>query len=263
MNTRPPDPSPPDGLRRAWHDASAEVPPERVDQAILAAARAAVKPPRAAPRSMRWWSPGWQRGLAAAAVAGIAFVLAQVLPHGTESSRAPPERAPTPAVSGADRPRAPSMPTHERTPQAETTIEAPAPRPAGASARETEKRAAQPDVAPAPGAPQESDVAAESPEPAQGTDLRDRADVVAAGAPAELPAPGARSAAVGKLSAESAVTADAESRAIADEVARVVELHANGDLASAAEALRQLRRRTAHADGLLPDSLREWARTVR
>jgi len=48
----------------------------------------------------------------------------------------------------------------------------------------------------------------------------------------------------------------------ADWPARVEALHASGDLAAAAEALREFRAADPQADSQLPESLRDWARTV-
>jgi hypothetical protein len=47
-----------------------------------------------------------------------------------------------------------------------------------------------------------------------------------------------------------------------DRVARIEALHASGDLAGAAEALRALREIDPDAVARLPESLRDWARTV-
>ena len=84
MNTRQPDGSPNEPLHDAWRQASAEMPPARVDAAILAAARAAQDGERAATTARRDARRGfrhWQPLLAAAGVAGLAFVLVQTLPR--------------------------------------------------------------------------------------------------------------------------------------------------------------------------------------
>jgi hypothetical protein len=44
--------------------------------------------------------------------------------------------------------------------------------------------------------------------------------------------------------------------------ARIVALHAAGELAAAADALRAFRAADPDADTYLPDSLRDWAGTV-
>jgi hypothetical protein len=48
----------------------------------------------------------------------------------------------------------------------------------------------------------------------------------------------------------------------ADWAARIEALHATGDRAGAAEALREFRAVDPHADSHLPESLRDWARSV-
>jgi hypothetical protein len=53
-----------------------------------------------------------------------------------------------------------------------------------------------------------------------------------------------------------------KSASIATSVQQIVDLHARGDLESAADVLRKLRAQTDHADERLPESLRAWARTV-
>jgi len=95
---RRPDAAPADPrVDAAWRVASREEPPARVDDAILAAAHAAVRDPapaRPSPARDPWWRR-WQPLAAAAAVTGLAFVLLQSLP------RDEPVRAPsvTPAPS--------------------------------------------------------------------------------------------------------------------------------------------------------------------
>jgi hypothetical protein len=48
----------------------------------------------------------------------------------------------------------------------------------------------------------------------------------------------------------------------ADRAAGVAALYATGDIAGAADALREFRAAVADADTYLPESLRDWARTV-
>ncbi|EFK95646.1 hypothetical protein LDC_2342 [sediment metagenome] len=43
---------------------------------------------------------------------------------------------------------------------------------------------------------------------------------------------------------------------------RIAALHRSGDITAAADALRAFRAADPDADAYLPDSLREWARTV-
>jgi len=104
MTTRPPPQVPDDEVRRAWREVSNEQPPERVDAAILAAARRAADLDSSSvvrtedrPRTRRWFQR-WQPALAAAGVCGLAFVLLQSLPResgiGTMPTRpSPPEQS--------------------------------------------------------------------------------------------------------------------------------------------------------------------------
>jgi hypothetical protein len=79
---------------------------------------------------------------------------------------------------------------------------------------------------------------------------------------------GVTTEASGDASAEAA--APAEARALgalpapstADWAVRIEALHASGDLAGAADVLRAFRATDPDADAHLPESLREWARTV-
>jgi len=94
-------------LERAWRGGSAEQPSARLDAAILAAAHKAVAdrnripaatPARVAPRQrLSRWAPM----AAAAAVAGLAFMLVQTLPRD-------PERAPAPAAQESAKAAAPA-----------------------------------------------------------------------------------------------------------------------------------------------------------
>lgn len=74
----------------AWRHAASEEPPARVDDAILAAARAEAHGNRQRRRSggRHSWRIAWQPLAAAAGVIGLSFLLVQMLPH---------EEAPTPA----------------------------------------------------------------------------------------------------------------------------------------------------------------------
>jgi hypothetical protein len=105
MNTERPD----DGrefdaaVERAWHEASSETPPTRADAAILAAAKS--------PRSR---SAAWQPLAAAASVAGLAFLLIQLMPREREpaapaqqESAAPMEQPAVPAATAGVAPTSP------------------------------------------------------------------------------------------------------------------------------------------------------------
>jgi hypothetical protein len=67
----------------AWRKASAEEPDARVDAAILAAARAAVRgrPPAGRATARPPWWMRWQPLAAAAGLVGLAFVLLQLVPR--------------------------------------------------------------------------------------------------------------------------------------------------------------------------------------
>ncbi len=98
-------PSRDDDLARAWREASDEQPSSQLDAAIIAAARKAVADgggqPMAAPARVRpWnWLLQWQPLAAAATVAGLAFVLVQMLPreHDVAPSMRRTESTPVPA----------------------------------------------------------------------------------------------------------------------------------------------------------------------
>ena len=92
-------------LARAWREASDEQPPSNLDTAIIAAARKAVpdrdEQPKAAPVRVqpRNWLLQWQPLAVAATVAGLAFVLVQMLPreHDVAPSMQRTESAPLPS----------------------------------------------------------------------------------------------------------------------------------------------------------------------
>ena len=207
----------PDGqdaaVARAWRRASDEQPPSRLDDAILAAARAAAQPGdtradagqhRPRPRS-RWLQ--WQPLLAAASVAGLAFVLLQLRP--LDRDVAPANRAveQAPVAAGEADGRAPAV-------------------------------APPPSFVPAP--------------------------VTAAVPTARSPVEEAASAKVA-APARTQSLGDAQEPGVADRAARaarVAALHASGDEAGAADALRAFRAAEPHADDYLPESLRDWARTI-
>src|SRR5512137_2913751 len=100
-----------DDLARVWREASDEQPPSHLDTAIIAAALKAVpdrdEQPVAAPARVQPWSwlLQWQPLAAAAGIAGLAFVLVQMLPreHGVSPSM---ERTESPAGPAAAAPRA-------------------------------------------------------------------------------------------------------------------------------------------------------------
>jgi len=113
-------------LARAWREASDEQPPAHLDAAILAAARKSVPdhgeqrntaPGRARSRN---WLMRWQPLAAAATVAGLAFVLVQMLPreHDFEPSMQRQESTPVPAAATpqVSRPSAPAASDNTQAP---------------------------------------------------------------------------------------------------------------------------------------------------
>jgi hypothetical protein len=70
-------------------------------------------------------------------------------------------------------------------------------------------------------------------------------------------APAVAAAPARETSSGSAVPLRAEDRA-----ARIAALYASGDTTGAEDALRAFRAADPHADRYLPDSLRDWARTI-
>jgi hypothetical protein len=202
---------------------------------------------------------------AAAAVAGLAFVLVQSLPR--------------------DRDVAPSLRIEQPAPgRATTQKELHGPRAGEAN----DAKAAQPSesaVAPAPSAtadraltrmavPAPAEAAASAAVPpslnsvtATDTDAAARATATSA---AEFDRqPEAPSKASGGIASD-AVTAPAQERrrndqmplSAADRAARIAALYASGDAPGAEAALREFRAANPGADAYLPESLRDWARTV-
>jgi len=260
MNTRQPDGPPEDTIQRAWRDASAERPPDRVDAAILAAARSAVDAGKAS-RHGREWLHGWQPMLAAAAVAGIAFVLVQTLPRepgiATPSAGAPQAVAP-PREAPLEAPRelpATSVPQSEPVPP--PSVSQPASR---RIPREPERAVEAPPVAtgvvPAPPPTVASPSAASTP----ALDAASQGTATAEAAPAAARQERAiNGGLMSKAGAPQAVSADA---AIASSIRRIVDLYERGDTAAAAAELRHARTLTPTADDRLPEPLRAWARAV-
>jgi hypothetical protein len=258
-------------LVRAWREASDEQPPARLDATILDAARGSVEKEgaRATTRRVqqrtrsRWMQ--WQPMAAAATVAGLAFVLVQTLPR--ERVVAPPIRIQMPAPA--------TSPDREVAPPAQS--DGPPVSPAPVATLESRSSAPAPVASEAPGKAEsdrrmpDSSVAGAAPSrPAEAA-----SDVVDAMRSAETDQrKGVMNEAAGEAySAEVAaqVAAPDAARAPAaagppsheDWAARIEKLHASGDLAAAADALREFRAVVRDADSYLPESLRGWARTVR
>jgi hypothetical protein len=276
-------------LKSAWRNASRETSSPDVDARILAAARAAAtaegKRAETPRRRTRWNAvQRWQPLLAAAAVAGLAFVLVPMTlsPPAVERTNAP---VATEAADSAD-----SAKTEEIRPLASSGATDDA-RASQAAASQRPARQAPPEraIAPenAPFAPR--DVPASKPvvpppppageatselmapsgrarteEPTSGSSGtrvfgRSGSEVAApagraseSAAAAAAPVPQAR-----EKYAEDAATLDAAAWA-----ERIDALYRAGDLAAAAQNLRAFRAVDAEADGYLADELRDWARTV-
>jgi resuscitation-promoting factor RpfA len=253
-------PQPPDkdevqngALKQAWRQASDERPPPELDAAIIAAARKSVqdrgegmKIVSDSPRPRNRWMQ-WQPLAAAATVAGLAFILVQLMPR--DRDVAPPirmqESAPRQAAEEKAAPDGQGASTAApelgaaapavTVPQA--AVEAPAPAPA---------RSSEADTAAAAGNTTSMDAAEADQRKAVVPEMAGRAASAVAPAPALERSP----------SNEAAPGA-------ADRAARIAALYASGDLAGAADALRAFRAADPDADTYLADSLRGWARTVK
>lgn len=256
-------------VTRAWRQASDERPPPRVDDAILAAARDSVREPgadvkaiHAAPGPRHKWMQ-WQPLLAAASVAGLAFVLVQMLPRDRDvAPRMRVEEQVPAAAARQEGPRSPDAreamdvtvaspagPAAEQAPVASSEVAEGAltPVPEPATARDSlAKKSAEESAHPFT-----SDDATESREADAGLRQEAVPQMAAPAAAATAAAPPA-SRSLGNVAPMSA----------ADRAARIAELYASGDEAAAAEALRAFRAIDPDADTYLPESVRNWARTV-
>jgi hypothetical protein len=242
-------------LKRAWEKASDEQPPSGLDAAIVAAARksvqdhgAGVKAAHDTPRPRNWFMR-WQPLAAAATVAGLAFVLVQMLPRDRDAAPSirieEPARHPAMSEVNPARPsvREPREATEEKVAVPATSIPKPT---AKASDSATD------------GATSMQAVEADRQEAAA-------ADAASTGTVAAAPdVPDAGSVAAAPLSVpvlersqrhETSLTAT-------DRAARIAALYASGDESGAADALRAFRKTDPDADSYLPASLSDWARTV-
>ena len=235
-------------LARAWHEASDEQPPAHLDAAIIAAARKSVpehgEQPNAVPgrAHSRQWLMKWQPLAAAATVAGLAFVLVQMLPRdATDDSQwpsadkkvAPPERVAVP-----DRGPAQGIVPAPPAVTAEASVSEPGIRREGAVSETAETT----DAVTASG-----EVSA---------DRREAVEPAMAGRAATAPAAATASVAREKNLGKAA-SLDAAAWA-----AEIASLHGSGDVAAAEQSLRAFRAAEPAADTYLPESLRDWARTV-
>jgi hypothetical protein len=245
----------------AWRGASRDVPPAQVDAAILAAARAEVRRPaagRRAPVRQAWWH-AWQPLVAAAGVAGLAFVLVQVLPREPGVRTPQIERAPQvdSAVPEASAPQAGSTMPAASAPQ----VGSAAPRD---NALRTDRGEAQP----------EAEVAI-SAEAIAGAAADDAAAVTSVPAPASASAPAAelrsgprQESAPAERSALADAAPPAAKQSAAAELApeqwatHIAALYEAGDVAAAAAELRAFRQAYPDADDRLAPALRAWAASV-
>jgi hypothetical protein len=156
-----------------WRKASREEPPPHVDAAILAAAR-----------TRRPWLTTWQPLAAAAAVAGLAFLLVQLLPSERELEQPIRMEAKRPAAAPSGQTGASDRATMQGTTEAAPA----APRIRGDESREQVRRVPEPAVdapqVPAEAAASRSDAAAG---PRQLSNESRAIGELAAGAPAQLP----------------------------------------------------------------------------
>ena len=276
-------------LRRAWQQVSDELPPPELDAAIIAAARKSVKNPGAGTRGARDstrsrnWFMQWQPLAAAATVAGLAFILLQLMPR---------ERDVTPSIrmeQSAPVPAA-ARPTLMEPP----AIEGTAAEPAAAERAADDSAATGPETSGQLAGSQNDDApvlsgsAAADQQAAISTE-NDRANVVTpeparAGTTVAVPKasaegdlrttvvpPSADSGGMGALGASVAAAVPAAEKRQRDEAtssasawaARILALYDSGDEAGAADMLRAFRAAEPDADAYLPDSLSDWARTVK
>jgi hypothetical protein len=259
-------------LERAWRDASDEQPPSHLDAAIIAAARKSVPEDREQPTTApariqsRNWLTRWQPLAAAATVAGLAFVLVQMLPREhalapsvqyEESAPAPASAEPQPQNSSArgatyygqapgavaDAESREQVAVPEQAPLKSEVLVPPPPAPPAITAKATAgDTAAAADTAVAPGE--------------TSTDRRQAVEPELAGRAAPA------AAAMSSSPARERDLGNAAPPDPATWVARIVALRDSGDVLAAEDALRAFRAAEPDADSYLPDSLREWARTV-
>jgi hypothetical protein len=246
-------------VNRAWRDASDESPPAALDAAILAAARAASEKPRSTNAAGFGRTPAtasrkrqgndhpfthWLPLAVAASVAGLAFLVVQLLPR--DPTPSPSRTRATEEVVSSEGVAAPSSQAADAAASAET-------------ARDTSGNAGTGSSREVAGLP--APYAAPVPPPGSGV------EAAASGAmPASHEAPVAAKRAMADAAAPAAMSrqnAEAQLRPDPDAwAARIEALHAAGDLDGAAASLRSFRAACDKADDYLPPTLRAWARTV-
>jgi hypothetical protein len=274
-------------LERVWREASAEQPPAHLDAALIAAARESVasrrgqpaEPPLRSRRRARTtpWPGRWQPLAAAAAVAGLAFVLVPTMMSREEKLAPALQRPEATSVPAAAESQSGAPPALDVTGARETPVPASEPevrreRDVGAADRPLVQREmpAPPVSAAVPPPPTSTEGAAadatapmeQAPEATFGerSDARSKAmeAETAGGAAASAPAPAAApSPATLDQNADDAMVPDAAAWA-----ATIEALHASGDVAAAERELRAFRAVHPNADAYLSERLRDWARAV-
>jgi hypothetical protein len=238
-------------IDREWRKASREEPGPHVDAAILAAAR-----------TRRPLFATWQALAAAATVAGLAFLLVQLLPRERELEQPIRMESPQPAAVPTGQTGAAASATTESA--SEGAAAAPRVPAAAPRLREDEpaerdqsapKSAVAPSQEPAEAAASRSEAALEPRQSSRGSLVHGE---LAAGATAPSAAP-ERAAA----KADSSSLASPTPEMPPAQWATLIEtLYASGDLAAAVAQLRAFRTEHPNADRYLPKALLEWASTV-
>jgi len=227
-----------------WRKASREEPQPHVDAAILAAAR-----------TRRPWFATWQPLAAAAAIAGLAFLLVHLLPRERELEQPIRMESQPPAAVPVEQTEA----TAKATMQGATEAAPAAPRVRENESRERDQSAPESALAlPQEQAEAEASRSDAALEPRQLSKESRASGELAAGAPAPA-ATAERAAARAESSSLAAPTAEMPP---AQWATLIETLYASGDRAAAAAQLRAFRIEHADADRYLPEALREWASAV-
>jgi len=248
-------------LTNAWQQVSNEQPPPEIDVAIIAAARKAAQEHgpattviRGGPQRRNRWVR-WQPLAAAATVAGLALVLVQLIPRERdvapsirlEGAASHPATAEQTQVGSSTRDSAEAKAVRPAAP-------APAPEPAAEPVGErantaVPQRGANVPTGPVPRVSTEAPAGAPSMPATEGDQWAPVASGKASPAAAIAPVP-------------ERIEGNAAPLKPADWAARIASLYAAGDAKGASDALREFRAAHPDADSYLPESLREWARTV-
>jgi hypothetical protein len=222
-----------------------------VDEVILAAARAeAARRPREAERPRWSWFAHWQPLAATAGVAGLAFVLLQLMPGERDVER--------PVTIEATAPEGPPVQS-----AAESAPVAAPTEPASREEPESSSKAAESSPAPPTGVPSPPPVLQSGGTPPE-TGAAVPADRGDASATA-VEVPTAASSMPSTERAESPMERDSGLAvpSPSEWAGRIESLHDSGDLDRAADELRAFRLAWPDADDHLPPDLRPWAASVR